>query len=78
LNEVTKGGAVRATADPFPGEVFSGRITLVGQSVDPGTRTFLVEAELPNRDGRLRPGLFARVELDLAGSGKAASHAKTR
>ncbi len=67
LNEVTKGRSVRASTDPFPGEVFSGKITLVGQSVDPGTRSFLVEAEFPNRDGRLRPGLFARVELDLAG-----------
>jgi multidrug efflux pump subunit AcrA (membrane-fusion protein) len=33
--------------------------------VDPSSRTFLAEAEFPNRDGRLRPGLFARVELRL-------------
>ena len=30
------------------------------------SRTFAVEALFPNRDGRLRPGLFARVSLDLA------------
>jgi membrane fusion protein (multidrug efflux system) len=67
LAQVAKGQPVRALTDPFPGEVFGGHITLVGQSVDPATRTFLVEAEFDNRDRRLRPGLFARVELDRAG-----------
>ena len=32
--------------------------------LDPASRTFAVEALFPNRDGRLRPGLFARVELE--------------
>ena len=42
-------------------------MSVVGGSVDPQTRTFLVEAEFSNRDHRLRPGQFARVEVDLAG-----------
>ena len=42
-----------------------GRVTDVVRVVDPATRTFIVEAEIPNRDERLKPGLFARVELDL-------------
>jgi multidrug efflux pump subunit AcrA (membrane-fusion protein) len=62
---VAKGQKVRATADPFPGEAFEGRVSSVVQAVDPASRTFVVEAEFPNRDGRLRPGLFARVELTL-------------
>jgi multidrug efflux pump subunit AcrA (membrane-fusion protein) len=33
--------------------------------VDAATRTFLAEAEFPNRDRRLRPGLFARIALDI-------------
>ena len=33
-------------------------------ALDPASRTFAVEALFPNRDGRLRPGLFARVELE--------------
>jgi membrane fusion protein (multidrug efflux system) len=67
LGQARKGLAVRATVDAFPGEAFDGKVSLVGGSVDPQTRTFLVEAEFPNRDRRLRPGQFARVELDLAG-----------
>jgi len=36
---------------------------MVGQVIDPATRTFAVEAVFKNQDRRLRPGLFARVEL---------------
>jgi membrane fusion protein (multidrug efflux system) len=68
LATVRKGQAVRATVDPYPGTAFEGAVSLVGGSVDPSTRTFLVEAVFENRDGRLRPGLFARVELELGGA----------
>jgi membrane fusion protein (multidrug efflux system) len=63
LAQVRKGQTVRATVDPYPGEVFTGQITVVGGVIDTATRSLLVETEFPNRDNRLRPGLFARVEL---------------
>jgi membrane fusion protein (multidrug efflux system) len=63
LTQVHRGEEVKATADPYPGEVFAGRVTVVGGVVDPSTRSFTVETEFPNRDGKLRPGLFARVEM---------------
>jgi membrane fusion protein, multidrug efflux system len=67
LAAVRVGQAVEATVDPYPGTEFEGRLSLVGGSVDAATRTFLAEAEFPNRDRRLRPGLFARVALDVRG-----------
>jgi membrane fusion protein (multidrug efflux system) len=67
LGSVRAGAPVRATVEAFPGEVFQGTVSLVGGSVDPQSRTFLVEAEFPNRDRRLRPGQFARVEADREG-----------
>ena len=57
---------------PYPGETFQGRVTQVGGVVDPTTRTVAVETELANRDGRLSPGLFARVEIDVQPQGVAA------
>jgi len=63
LGAVENGQSVEARVDPFPGDVFAGRVTQVGGTVDPSSRTFFVEAEFPNRDGRLRPGLFARIRL---------------
>ncbi len=66
LASVRRGQPVRAAVDPYPGETFRGRVSLVGGVVDPATRAFNVETEFENRDGRLTPGLFARVEIDLA------------
>lgn len=63
LTQVSKGVGVAAQVDPFPGETFSGRVAMVGSVIDAQSRAFPVEAEFANRDGRLRPGLFARVEL---------------
>lgn len=65
LAQVKSGQIVRARVDPYPEEVFEGKVTVVVRAVDPATRTFAVEAEIPNRDERLKPGLFTRVELDL-------------
>jgi membrane fusion protein (multidrug efflux system) len=64
LGTVRTGQQVAAKVDPYPGETFSGRIKTVGGVIDPSTRTFFAEAEFPNTDGRLRPGLFARVTLE--------------
>lgn len=65
LGAVREGQRVTATVDPYPGVEFTGRIRTVGQVIDPATRTFFVEAEFANADGRLRPGLFARVEAGI-------------
>jgi membrane fusion protein (multidrug efflux system) len=67
LAAVKVGQKVTATVDPYPGTDFEGTVSLVGGSVDTATRTFLAEAEFQNRDRRLRPGLFARVALDVQG-----------
>jgi membrane fusion protein (multidrug efflux system) len=64
LGEIHRGQRVSATVDPYPGETFSGTIKTVGGVIDPANRTFFAEAEFANSDGRLRPGLFARVKLD--------------
>lgn len=63
LGEIQRGQPVSATFDPYPGETFTGTVKMVGGVIDPANRTFFAEAEFPNADGRLRPGLFARVKL---------------
>ena len=62
LGKVRPGQTVTAQVDPYPGESFNGTIKTVGGVIDPRTRTMFAEAEFANRDARLRPGLFARVE----------------
>jgi RND family efflux transporter MFP subunit len=65
LARVKLGQEVRAQVDAYPGETFTGRVSLINGVVDTATRTVGVETEFANRDGRLYPGLFAKVELDL-------------
>ncbi len=65
LGQIKTGDNVSAKVDPYPNEAFTGTIKTVGGVIDPKTRTMFAEAEFANRDGRLRPGLFARVEARL-------------
>ena len=64
LATIRKGQPVKATVDPYPGQVFEGHVSVVGGVIDPATRSFIVETEFVNRDGKLKPGLFARVEMN--------------
>lgn len=57
------GRSVSATLTAFPGERFSGRIIAVLPSAQEASRTITVRAQLPNPDGRLKPGMFAQVSL---------------
>jgi RND family efflux transporter MFP subunit len=65
LGRIERGDKVTATVDPYPNEKFEGTIKTIGGVIDPKTRTMFAEAEFANRDGRLRPGLFAKVETKL-------------
>ncbi|MDH4067119.1 MAG: efflux RND transporter periplasmic adaptor subunit, partial [Acidobacteriota bacterium] len=49
--------------DAYPGEIFKGRIARVAPVLDPSTRTASMEVEISNADNRLKPGMYARVEL---------------
>lgn len=65
LGKLNVGDRVTASVDPYPNEKFEGTVRTVGGVINPKTRTMFAEAEFANRDGRLRPGLFARVETKL-------------
>ncbi len=56
----------RATFDfnAFPGQPFSGRVTRIADAVDPQTRAIHVAVSLDSREGRLKPGMFARVSIE--------------
>lgn len=57
---------VTIVANAFPGKKFSGHISAISPRIDSASRNFLVQATLPNREGQLRPGMFADVEVEVA------------
>src|SRR6266852_4936911 len=63
LERVKFGQEVKVAVPAFPGSSFSGKVILVSSVVDPETRSVKVRTEVPNPDGRLKPDMFANVEI---------------
>lgn len=66
------GQEVAFFVEAWPGETFRGQIAFIEPEMDRRTRTVAVRVNVPNPDGRLKPGMFARgvVEAQVAEGGK--------
>jgi multidrug resistance efflux pump len=64
---VRAGESAEVAVPGVPGMRVRGTVTRLAGSLDPSTRTMRVEIDLPNPDGRLRPGTYAQVTLRPAG-----------
>ena len=60
------GQIAKITTDAFPGETFSGKIIRVAPLLMESSRQARVEIEIPNKDRRLKPGMFIRAEIEFA------------
>jgi len=61
------GMAVTARVSAWPDREFHGKVTAINDSVDPGSRIFIVEARFENGKSELRPGMFATARVLLPG-----------
>ncbi|MDE7376326.1 MAG: efflux RND transporter periplasmic adaptor subunit [Muribaculaceae bacterium] len=59
------GTPVAVTFDAYPGETFEGKISRIYPTVNPSTRTFQAEILVANQQGKILPGMFARVNMDF-------------
>jgi membrane fusion protein, multidrug efflux system len=62
--QVAVGQAVTARVDAFPGQTFEGRISAVNPLIAAESRSFIVEAKVPNAKGELKPGMFAVASIN--------------
>jgi RND family efflux transporter MFP subunit len=65
-SRVARGQSVTVKVTPWPEETFHALVRFVAPTIDSETHTLLVRAELRNDHRRLRPGLFAAVDLGIA------------
>ncbi|HUQ89392.1 MAG TPA: efflux RND transporter periplasmic adaptor subunit [Vicinamibacterales bacterium] len=65
LRMVSAGDTAVVEVDAYPGEKFNGKIARVSPVLDPATRTASMEVEIPNGDNKLKPGMYARVNLTI-------------
>jgi RND family efflux transporter MFP subunit len=63
LRELPVGKKVSIQVETYPGESFEGKVVRISPAVDTTTRTAIGEAHVPTKGGRLKPGMFARVEV---------------
>jgi RND family efflux transporter MFP subunit len=62
-SDVRAGQAARLTVPNLAGREFTGTVARTANALDPASRTLLVEVHVPNPDGAILPGMYARVDL---------------
>ncbi|MEO8682814.1 MAG: efflux RND transporter periplasmic adaptor subunit [Vicinamibacterales bacterium] len=65
LRLVNVGDKAVVEVDAYPGEKFFGKIARVSPVLDPSTRTAPMEVEIPNSENKLKPGMYARINLTI-------------
>lgn len=65
LAQLARGNSVRVTTDAAPDESFAGSINAISPEIDAVTRNIRLQATLTNHDEKLRPGMYANVEVLL-------------
>lgn len=65
VKKLSVGMPAQVEVDAFPGEKFRGKVARVAPVFDPQTRTAEMEIEVPNPGFRLKPGMYARVDLTI-------------
>ena len=61
LADIFTGMKILATSDAIPGRTFQGKLTAIDAEVDAATRNIRIQGTLENKDGSLRPGMFANI-----------------
>jgi membrane fusion protein, heavy metal efflux system len=63
LGLVSNGATVKIHVPAYPDEAFDGKVEHVGDVVDPASRTVKLRCSVPNPGNRLKPEMFAKIEL---------------
>lgn len=71
LARLRAGAQVRVSVQAYSGRAFPGRISRIGDQLDPATRTVQVRVELANPHGMLKPEMYATAELALGSTAAA-------
>lgn len=64
---VREGQPAMVKVEAYPDIEFPAKVTAVGDLVDPATRTIKVRAQVNNKSHKLKPEMFARLQLDVGG-----------
>ena len=63
--EVKEGMEVELHSNIYPDRTFKGKISIVYPTIDPASRTFTVEIQVPNSKEELRPGMYTTLTFEV-------------
>ena len=63
MKQVSAGQTLQVTLDAIGDKAYAGKVYAINPLIDANGRSLVIRANVPNVDGRLRPGMFARVRL---------------
>jgi membrane fusion protein (multidrug efflux system) len=63
MKQVRAGQTLQVTLDAIGDKAYPGQVYAINPLIDANGRSIVIRANVPNLDGRLRPGMFARVRL---------------
>ncbi|HEV7666441.1 MAG TPA: efflux RND transporter periplasmic adaptor subunit [Chloroflexota bacterium] len=65
LSQIQAGQAVNLSVESFPKEAFTGTVKAVAPVLDPRTRSLAVQIDVPDPQGKLKPGMFAQLSIQV-------------
>ena len=68
LSQLRDGQTLQITLDAIPDRAYDGKVVAINPLIDANGRAVVIRAQVPNKDGKLRPGMFARVRLFTSGN----------
>ena len=71
IAHLRRGSKISVYAEAFPNQQFKGFVSALASVADSSTRSFQVEVTIPNRQGELKPGMIASLDLGQAKTSKA-------
>jgi cobalt-zinc-cadmium efflux system membrane fusion protein len=69
IAKVRSGAKASVTVSAYPNERLSGRVTYIANTLNKDSHTISARIEVANKDGRLKPEMFANATIDVGGSG---------
>lgn len=67
LSKVRVGAMARVSVPSYPDQLFGGRVSYIGASLNKESRTVAARIVVPNQDGRLKPDMFATATIEVTG-----------
>jgi RND family efflux transporter MFP subunit len=69
LAQVQLGAPVQVLVPAYPAERFPATVAQIADTINPSTRRIVLRCQANNADGRLKPGMFARLQIEVAAAG---------